>query len=80
MPLADASASVDKYKWASSWRTIDNEGKDIFNAADPDDATKFLWNGIPNVFILQTSTMKLVKAEEMDGQLDVPSEVTTLNN
>ncbi len=78
--LKDANAVINDYGFESSWRAIDNETKDIWNAADPEDAEAYLWAYLPNVFILHTGSMTLTKTQDLDGNIDVPAEVEAINN
>jgi len=78
--LAETNKIMNDYGFKSSWRVTDNSTNDLLNATDPKNSSKFLWQTLPNIFILETATMKIVKASQIDGfSLDVVAEVTALN-
>jgi hypothetical protein len=77
--VGGSSAALDGYGWTSSWRATDDASSTIWNASNPDNPSQWLFSGFPSVWILETATMKIVKAEEVDGTLNVPAEVAALN-
>ena len=77
--VAGASTALDNHGWTSSWRATDDASSTLWNASNPDNTSQWLFSGFPEVWIIETATMTIVKAEEVDGTLDVPSEVAALN-
>lgn len=74
-----SSDALDDYGWSGSWRATDDASQTLWYAANPSDSSQWLFSGFPSVWILETATMEIVACEEIDGSLNVPSEVADLN-
>jgi hypothetical protein len=74
---ATTSGIVDSYGWIGGWRISDTDAQVIFNGGYPD----WLWVTTPNVFVLDTHTMRIVAAEKgaAPTQLDVLAEVRAID-
>lgn len=78
-PLEDVSRTIDSFGWSKGWRIQDNNSGILW-----DGKSQGSWlvdsTSMPFVFILNTDTMKVVKAEGSHGPLiDVLAEVQALD-
>lgn len=78
--VGEISAIMDNYGFTSSWRANDNASQDMWNASDPENSSTWLWAALPNVVMLDTTSMMIIKAEDIDGTLNIPTEAAANNN
>jgi hypothetical protein len=63
-PLEDVSAHLDAYGWSGGWRIQEDGAQSISSTLD---SPPYLFEYLPFVFIIDTSTMIIVAADSGDA-------------
>lgn len=76
--VQEVSSTLDGHGWQSSWRITDDAAATLWNADDGQGNENWLFDAMPNVWILETKTMKIFKTDKLDGPIDVLEELQAL--
>ncbi len=80
--MSGVSTVPDGDGWTGGWRITDTASSTIFNAENPANpgASDWLFSVTPNVFIIDTTTMKIVAAEigTAPTSLDIPAVLSSM--